>query len=292
MSVRTHTSSWRQFVAFAPLLGAAAVFMIAIQGEPEVLLSRNMMVALLAVSFAGWWVAWRLARVLSDTPVVAVAQARAGYVALRGTAQPMPNQPPLTSPSGAPCVWYYYSSGSTHRGGTYTATDSVQPFLLNDGAAECIVMPSGADITGGRHEGRERTIVAGDPIYVAGEFRPVSAGTLQQLREVEPERADVVRVSFSSDDTDPAAFRAASEAMLKAATAAKAAAARERAASNASAPLALPLVCKPADARPFMISANQDGAHEGSWYGWLARANLLLLVASGVLLSFLLWTAR
>src|SRR6476661_1231581 len=110
--VRTHTSSWRQGVAYAPLFGAACMFFAAAQGEPEFLLSRNVNLALLTVSVAGWWMAWRLARVLTDTPVSAIRAAQAGYVALRGIAQAMPHQPALTSPSGAPCVWYSYSSGT------------------------------------------------------------------------------------------------------------------------------------------------------------------------------------
>ena len=57
MSVRTHASSWRSLLAFAPALGAAFIVMGALQGEPAILLSRTVYLVLLPVSLAGWWIA-------------------------------------------------------------------------------------------------------------------------------------------------------------------------------------------------------------------------------------------
>ena len=293
MSVRTHTSSWRQLAAFAPLLIAASLFIAATQGEAAILVSRNVHLVLLPLSVVGWWVAWRLARVLTNTPVIPVAQARAGYVALRGTAQPMPDQPALTSPSGTPCVWYRQSRQSgTNTPGSYSAFDTVQPFLVVDDSGQCIVLPAGADITGGQSSGSERLIAVGDLIYVAGELRPSSADTLQQIRDIEPE-PERVSVSFSSDDpaVDMRAMQERGKQMLKEARAAKAAAASARAESNRSAPPPLPVICAPKNG-PFMISANKDGANEQSWYRLLAGANLVLLLGSGAMLSYLVWAGR
>jgi hypothetical protein len=292
MSVRTHTSSWRQLVAFAPLLGAAFIFMGAVQGEPGMALSRTVYWVLAPVSLAGWWVAWRLLRVLSDTPITPVAQAAAGYVALRGKAGAMPGRPPLTTPSGVPCVWYSYrySSGATHSGFDHHAGDTVQPFVLEDESGQCIVLPAGADITGGQ-EGttpgrRERLIVPGDTIYVAGEFRLASPETASQVRAVEAEPMDVSVTLPDDPSRDMDAARKLGERMLKEAVAAKAAAAAIR-----PEPPALPVVCAPKYGA-FVITANQDGTNEGSWYGLLATANLVLLIASGAMLVYLIGSGR
>ena len=55
--------------------------------------------------------------------------------------------------------------------------------------------------------------------------------------------------------------RQRAEEMLNEAVAAKVAAA-----SIAPLPLALPVICAPADRSPFMIAANKDGASEVSWW--------------------------
>ena len=290
MSTRTHRSTWRQLVAFAPLFGGAFIAFGLFQGEPEIALSRNVHLVLVPVCLAGWWVAWRLARVLTLTPVVPIAQAQAGYVALRGTAQPMPNRPPFTSPGGEPCVWYYRSRPS-HGSSGYASSDSAQPFLVVDESGQCIVLPAGADITGG-HPGttpgwHEQLIVAGDPIYVAGEFRPLSSETLKQQQDVEPEPVQAsVTLRFDSEEAMTAA-KGQSEQLLKEALAAKTAAAAIR-----PAPLALPVVCAPRGHGAFMISSNTDGSSEQSWYGLLARVNLALLLGSAGMLGYLVWAGR
>jgi hypothetical protein len=243
------------------------------------------------VSVVGWWVARRLARVLTDTPVVPVAQAQAGYVALRGRAQPLPNRPPLTSPNGTPCVWYRHSHQTGTGAGSYHAADSVQPFLLVDESGKCIVLPAGANISGGQDGpglgGRERLIAEGDPIYVTGEFRPASSETVQQLQNVPPEPLHA-SVSFAGDN--PAEMGAAAQRAkerLHEAVAAKAAAA-----SIAPLPVALPVICAPADRGPFMIAANKDGASEESWWRLLANMNGAILLGSSAMLSYLVWAGR
>ena len=90
MSIRTHASSWRSLLAWAPALGAAFIVMGALQGEPAILLSRTVYLVLVPVSLARWWIARQLALVMSGRPVVPIAQAMAGDIALRGQAQPMP----------------------------------------------------------------------------------------------------------------------------------------------------------------------------------------------------------
>jgi hypothetical protein len=157
----------------------------------------------------------------------------------------MPDRPPLVTPSGASCVWYRRSSQSgSNEPGSYSASDTVQPFLLADESGQCIVLPAGADITGGQTHssfgGNERLIAPGDTIYVTGELRPATAAERE------------------AGGPSSAAF----------------------------------VVCDPADRSPFVISANPDGSSEASWYGLLAAANLVLVVASAALLGYVLWAAR
>lgn len=289
MRHRTHTSSWRGFLAHAPVISAVIIVGVFFQGDPDILGVRNVYLVLAPVSLVGWGMAWWLGRLLSETPVTPVSKAQAGYVALRGKAQAMPNQPPLTTPSGARCVWYYYRPGSKFS----SAIDSVQPFLLVDGSGQCVVLPAGAAITASHGSGTsEKRIAPGDPIYVAGEFRPLSSDTLQQIRDVEPDQSTTVSVSVSTKDMDKPDKWTSGEQLMKEAKAARAAASNARAEINRSAPLALPVICAPKHHGPLVINASKDGSNDGSWYLLLAKVNLVLLLGSGAMVCYLIWSGR
>ena len=231
---------------------------------------------------------------MSGRPVVPIAQAMAGDIALRGQAQPMPGGASLTSPKGNPCVWYRHSEQGL-RSSDYHASDSAQPFLLVDASGACIVLPAGADITGGHEDeslgGRERLILAGDTIYVAGRFKPASSETVQQLQDIEP---DEVRVAVTVSTDNPDDMRSTferGEKLFRDAQAARAAGGTEAAAAGrAHAPLALPVVCAP-DFGPFIVTA-KDGATEAGWYGLLEWINLAVLLAAIAMLSYLVLAVR
>jgi hypothetical protein len=107
----------------------------------------------------GAWFAFRwlhIARMLEDTPTSRIRSAAQGYVELVGRCGALPgvsNPAPLTQ---RPCVWWQYRvqrrAGSTSKGGQRSKWQPVasgrseQPFLLDDGTAECIVQPTGAEV--------------------------------------------------------------------------------------------------------------------------------------------------
>jgi len=95
----------------------------------------------------------RRERLVADTPEVRIRSAAQGYVKVVGHAQPAgpaPTASPLTS---RPCVWWSYeiahqerdSKGNSRWSVSESAT-SVEPFVLLDGDAQCLVGPVKAEI--------------------------------------------------------------------------------------------------------------------------------------------------
>ncbi|NTU50599.1 MAG: hypothetical protein HGA87_06990 [Desulfobulbaceae bacterium] len=276
MSVRTHDSAWRLLLSIAPGFGAGCILIAVLQGEPDMLLSRTVYLILAPVGFAGWWIARQVAQMLANRPVIPVAQAKAGEVAFRGKAQPLPNWPALTSPNGTPCLWYKHTETGVR---IYNASDSVQPFLLVDDSGSCIVLPSGAEISGGHDPqslgGTERLILAGDTIYVAGCFKLASPETAKLIQNVKPEPFHI-RVTVNTDnpkERSEALERAEQEFYERAEQ------------SRANTPTDLPVVCAP-NLGPFFITAD-DGKNDADWYGLLTWVNLVVLLGSTVMLAYL-----
>ena len=165
----------------------------------------------------------------------------------------------------------------------------LQPFLLVDGSGSCVVLPAGADVTGGHESatlgGRERLILDGDTIYVAGNFKPVSVETAQQIQSIEPEP---IRFAVNVSGDQPQDM---SDMLQQAAQQARAATDQATAAAGSAYPApALPVVCAPAIG-PFIITA-KDGATEEGWYGLLAWIDLSVLLGSCAMLAFLVLTSR
>lgn len=213
---------------------------------------------------------------LANRPVIPVAQAKAGDLAFRGKAQPLPNWPVLSSPNGTPCLWYKHTETGVR---IYNASDSVQPFLLVDDSGSCIVLPAGANITGGEESqsvfGKERLIQAGDMIYVAGCFKPASPETEKLVQNIEPELLSL-RVNVSSDSPNGLADEVERHKQEI----------RERQTeSPVKVPIDLPVVCSP-DLGPFFITAD-DGKNDADWYGLLTWVNLVVLLGSTVMLAYL-----
>jgi hypothetical protein len=106
--------------------------------------------------FALWrfFVRLRRERLVADTPEVRIRSAAQGYVKVVGRTQPAgpaPTAAPLTS---RPCVWWSYEVAHQERdskGRSHWCVDesaaSVEPFVLTDGEAQCLVGPVKAEIT-------------------------------------------------------------------------------------------------------------------------------------------------
>ena len=100
------------------------------------------------------------ARMMQDTPTSRIRSASQGFVELRGHARTLPG-PDIISPlSQTRCVWWSYTiqeknnrrSSSNNKGWkTIESEQSDDLFLLNDGTAECVVDPDGAEITPSLH---------------------------------------------------------------------------------------------------------------------------------------------
>jgi hypothetical protein len=282
MVVRSHTSVWRSLVAFAPTFGVAFIVIALFQGGSDIALSRDVYAVLAVVSLAGWWSAWSMARVAS-MPVVPIAQAKPGFVALRGRAQAFAERH-LATPSGVPCVWFTYSTeprsaNMPHRR-NYTAIDSMAPFtLVDDQGGRCIVLPDGADVTGG-HEvpdsgGRERYIAEGDRLFVAGAFEEPSIDGVAR-----------VRAAFDASDRDPKA----TVIRTSGSTLEEARAERERLRAEMPTPTspellpqvtvpALPLMAAPRLVGSYVITA-KDGENDAGLYGLIRNVDGVILVAS------------
>lgn len=98
----------------------------------------------------------RNARALEDNPDSKIRSAAQGYVELSGTTKPLPNQPLLGKLTQKPCAWYSYRIEEfkvTRNENGFQVTwyildqgSSFEPFLIEDGTGECIVLPKGAEV--------------------------------------------------------------------------------------------------------------------------------------------------
>ena len=296
MPVRTHHSKWRALVGAAPPIGIAMLGFAFVQGEHDIFRSHLVQQILLGVAALGAavaaWTAWRL----GSAPATSVAQAQAGRVSLRGKAAALPGAAPLLSPDGLACLWFTHSQQAMHR---YEAVDNVRPFLLVDDSGRCIVLPSGAEITGTSRitaarqaklsdqtdiTGRgtagygtgERLLCEGDDIHVSGWLTPSSAESIELQMQAAALNEKVELPSLVIRANDEAEFR------------------RLMAARPASLPpvpppassVALPVVAGHG-AEPFVISiGSQEG--ESGIYWLLAVVDVVVLCAAA---AMLLWLA-
>lgn len=266
--------AWNQprlFLAIMPTFGAVALAGTALQGNPEILRSREAYAALMALSVFGGWCARRIGRALSEVPVVRLDATGPGYIAVQGVAQPL-ERGPLDSPvSGSPCVWY---RESRRRGGS---VESRFPFLLVDADGRCLVDPTGAEIEG--LGGRSEEIIApGASLFVLGELMPAERTPLELSQEQVGRATVVVRATFPAEEAEAA--RAELHRRFEAEV-------RERDAEGPVQLPRLPMMTLPADGRPFIISA-VGRSETRSWY------RLLEVLAWGVLgasAAGLAWTS-
>ncbi len=154
--------------------------------------------------------AWRLA----DTPIARIRSAPQGYVELHGHARLLPGPPILAPLSYLPCAWYRYRVEEHTSGNRWWPVDSGESdslFLLDDGTAQCVIDPEGADFIKTRHEVwygnlsgarthalwgigatyryTEQRILPDEDLHVIGLFRTVGG-----LREAPDTRSEVAEL--------------------------------------------------------------------------------------------------
>lgn len=238
------------------------------------------------VGLYGFLTRLRRDRAVADTPLMRLRSAAQGYVKVMGRAQPPSGTPTAAPLSGRPCVWWDFrvdeQTGTDDKGrATWVNIEratSVEPFVLIDEDAQCLVGPVRADITptasniwGGstprpdglpppginavHHAGpyryQERILGVGTHLCVVGELRSqsetgnLSAAIAAKLHEWKQDQPGLL-----------ARFDADHDGMLNAAEweAARAAAAQECEAQKLSAHIdRVSVISDPADGRPFMI---------------------------------------
>jgi hypothetical protein len=98
-------------------------------------------------------------RVVADTPLVRIRSAAQGYVKVAGRAGPAGSTAISAPLSARPCVWWKYELADEEidsRGNAHWRTvergASVEPFVLSDGDAHCLVGPVNAEILPTTHD--------------------------------------------------------------------------------------------------------------------------------------------
>lgn len=97
-------------------------------------------------------------RSIEDIPPSKVRSATQGFVELNGISRSLTKVPPLTGKlTGQPCAWYYYKIEwfyTTQISDQETRSQwniieqglSIDPFLLDDGTGECIILPQNGEL--------------------------------------------------------------------------------------------------------------------------------------------------
>ena len=191
----------RFLLAGAPVLGVVFIAWAVIQGERAMLTARSVYLVLVPVSALGCLVAWYTNRVAARAPHATVIQAAPGWVVLKGVVQPLPDRAPLISSTGQTCVWFRFrEKGQTriksrNSGGSTTRYESQRPFLLVDDTGKCLVLPEGADVSGGtstKQLGDTETVIRpGDSVTILGYFQAAGAVKLPEF-DANEEYAPVV----------------------------------------------------------------------------------------------------
>jgi hypothetical protein len=272
-----------------------------------------------ALGLYGFFSRMRRDRAIGNTPLVRVRSAAQGYVKVMGRARAASGAPTAAPLSGRPCVWWEIrvdqQIGIDEKGKPNWVQlehrTSVDPFLLVDDDAQCVVGPVQAEVTAtssdiwygnsrtpagppppanapihrGEYQYQEQIVAEGAELCVVGEFRShsesgnVSAAIAAKLHEWKQDQKTLL-----------ARFDADHDGVLDAAEweAARAAAAKECDAQNLSADIArVSMISKPIDGRPFMIAPltperleRREGSH--AW-GYLAFGFAWILVCAWAL---------
>jgi len=141
-----------------------------------------------ALALRAWQVALRRRRALHDTPSSRVASAAQGFVRLQGRGKALGGPPLLAPLTQLPCLWYQYKIEVKHdrQWATEEQGRSSVSFLLDDGSAECVVDPEGAQVlpqrrdswTQGDRRYTQSLLLAQETLHVLGEFHSHSGADL------------------------------------------------------------------------------------------------------------------
>ena len=253
--------------------------------------------------------AWRLA----DTPIARIRSAPQGYIELYGRASLLPGPPILAPLSYLPCAWYRYrveERSSNGRWWRVDAGDSDNLFALDDGTAQCVIDPEGADFVktrrdvwygsasgarthalwgiGAAYRYTEQRILPGEELHVIGCFRTV--GGLRDAPDTKREVADLLE-RWKRDPRRMALFDRNRDGRIDPEEweAARRAAHRQvqKEQLQQAADPDVHLLADPADpARPFVIAAFREEGRLIRYFQWRAAGCLLLaLLAGGLLLT-------
>ena len=256
--------------------------------------------ALAVFALYSWTHGLRQARALADTARARIGSAAQGYVALSGQLRPLAGVPLVAPVVGYACAWYRIrieERRGDNKWHTVTHTQSEESLLLADGTGECLVLCDDAEILTPhrqvKQESASRTTVHwlgnGEQVTVVGEFRTrgladASASLSQQVGDLladwKSERTNLL-ARFDSDHDGTIS--------LEEWEVARAAARREVLARRAEPGTAFDthLVTRPADGRPFIVSAMPPKA--SAWhFGWLSALDLLVFFAGLAWLGLML----
>lgn len=187
---------------YAQLITSAApltLFGVAVGlATPQALIACCTLAA--GISVLAWTSVMRRARAIADTPTSRIAAAAQGYVELRGRGKPLAGVPLISPLSGLPCLWYRYRIERRDGNNRWVYEDggeSEDSFILDDGSAECLVDPEGAEMLVTRKDrwinnGRRYTqwaLISSDPIYALGQFATlgtveIDAGVSERVKDL------------------------------------------------------------------------------------------------------------
>ena len=133
------------------------------------------------VAFLVWMSSYRRSRAIADTPTSRIASAAQGYVELYGYASASPEFRIAAKSGSMPCVWFRcvtYRRGSDNKWRVVDRSVSDSLFEMSDGTGSCMVDPDHAEVIStnrrtwyeGDYKHVEEQLLAGDGIYVLGEF--------------------------------------------------------------------------------------------------------------------------
>jgi hypothetical protein len=167
------------------------------------------------------WRNWRRARLIEDAPTAKIRSAHQGFLELEGQGRLMDGEPIIAPLTSHPCLWYRYQierqdtyhtkNGTQTKWVTIKQKTSDELFHLDDDTGLCVIDPEGAEITAdeklvwygdsqwptsapllgsgskligmGRYRYSEWLILAGQPLYVIGQFKTISPGQFYSVAE-------------------------------------------------------------------------------------------------------------
>jgi len=290
-----------EFFAPALAVGFTAVALIVVFAlqleEMQPWMAFSPLLAFMAANFWGWLTANRRLQALGDLPLSRIASAAQGYLRLEGRAASFAGQPTRSPLTQQVCCWYSYDWHEFDDQGHPKSQErdtSDWSFMLNDGSGECVVDPVGArliPVRTSRWRDRnihyvEKTILPGDPLVVMGQFSTAAAGPT----DFDLEHRTGELVAEWKKDT-PALLRRfglkAEDELMQQWEHVRAAALEEvRADLARNPPQAQNQMARPADGRPFIISAEGEPRLERDLKIW-AWLHLALFLAGGG--AFVYW---